>query len=299
MILMLTEMKEDGRAKCEQYWPDEDEDVLTMEEFQVKVVAETRTEHGYHRTFELFHMISEVSREVKQWQFTTWPKDLDEDENFDRETMRMLEMIRDVKTHQESKVILPSESLYGNASAIMEQARLAQIKPVVLHCGTGIAQTGAMAAILIGLERIDAEGSVNVYTIIRHMRTQRAGAPLLDFWPALLRLVLNHVCSVLSGSFTAEVCSSAPICSNAATVVTTKTTASPMGGGGGGAGMVQTVEQYEFVYHALVRYVSSSMDFNRLANEYQTMQHPADQNVAAVVSMPQRTKPATQTRLLF
>ena len=118
------------------YWPDANEDDLLIEDFTVRAVSEEATAYGFLRVFSLTHLISETSREVKQWQYTSWPKASDFGA---QQSADVLEMITQIRTYQESKIVLPQEGVYGNASAIIEQARLAQLKPVVVHCGVRVA----------------------------------------------------------------------------------------------------------------------------------------------------------------
>ena len=63
---------------------------------------------------------------------------------------------------------------YGNSDMITEQARVFQTKPMIVHCSSGVAQTGVAIAALIGIDRLRGEGQVNVFSIIRHLRTQCA-----------------------------------------------------------------------------------------------------------------------------
>jgi protein tyrosine phosphatase len=90
------------------------------------------------------------------------------------------------------KLIAPQDdSLYGNASAIYEDDVAKQIKPLVIHCNTGLGRTGTLCAILICLKRLLEEQKVDLYTVcsrlscdtlahclpqtVKHMRTQRTG----------------------------------------------------------------------------------------------------------------------------
>jgi protein tyrosine phosphatase len=65
-----------------------------------------------------------------------------------------------IKTHQDSMLVLPEESIYGNAQAITEHAIVAQTKPLLVHDAAGVGRTGAFLALHISLKKLEMEGKV-------------------------------------------------------------------------------------------------------------------------------------------
>lgn len=168
VIVMLTELVENGRAKSDQYWPDADEGTITLGDFQVVLDREHATVYGFERSVTLIDLVSEASRRIKQFQYVKWPE---ADEKPDAETVRSL--LAAIKVHQDSKIVLPEENIYGNAAAITEHAIAAQTKPILVHDSAGVGRTGAFCALHISMKKLQMEGKIDVFTVVKHMRTQR------------------------------------------------------------------------------------------------------------------------------
>jgi protein tyrosine phosphatase len=168
IIVMLTELVENGRAKSDQYWPDADEGTITLGDFQVVLDNEYATDYGFERSVTLIDLVSETSRRIKQFQYVKWPES---DVKPDAAAVRSL--LASIKVHQDSKIVLPEENIYGNAAAITEHAIAAQIKPILVHDSAGVGRTGAFCALHISMKKLDLDGKVDVFTVVKHMRTQR------------------------------------------------------------------------------------------------------------------------------
>lgn len=118
VIVMLTELVENGRAKSDQYWPDPDEGALSIGDFQIVSDAEVATAYGVERSLTLVDLVSETSRSLKQFHFLRWPPS-----DQPQDGALVLDMCRSIRQYQTSKIVLPEESIYGNAEAINEQVR--------------------------------------------------------------------------------------------------------------------------------------------------------------------------------
>lgn len=57
--------------------------------------------------------------------------------------------------------------------AINAQQITTQTKAMVVHDAAGVGRTGAFLALHIALEKFSLESKVDLFTIIKHMRTQR------------------------------------------------------------------------------------------------------------------------------
>jgi protein tyrosine phosphatase len=171
VVVMLTQLKEDGREKSEQYWPDMDEPALDMNDFQVSAVSEQETSFGWERTIQVFNQVSEESRDVKQYQYTVWP---DVGAGYGAAGDQMLKMYTSLHMYEDSTIVQPDANIYGNAAAMEDQVRASQLKPIAIHCSAGVGRTGAFISTLIGMEKLKQDRTINLPTIVRHVRTQRS-----------------------------------------------------------------------------------------------------------------------------
>jgi netrin-G3 ligand len=169
IVTMLTELSEGGRVKSEHYWPDVDEPPLNCGDYQVTHVSTERVEFGAVRLLQLTNLLSEQSREIMHFQYTAWPAATPSASD----ARSFFDLRERISAHQDSKIVMPGNSIYGNAEAINEQARLAQVKPVVVHCSAGVGRTGAFVGLMSSLERLIEEATADPFTMVKHMRSQR------------------------------------------------------------------------------------------------------------------------------
>lgn len=169
VIVMLTDLIENGRAKSDQYWPDKDEGSTVMGDFQITLTAEEPQVYGYVRELSVSNLVSDETRVLKQFQYIVWPES-----GAQPLPGTLPELLAGISEFQSTKIVLSAESdIYGNAEAINAQSISTQTKPVLVHDAAGVGRTGAFLAAHIALERYRIEAKVDLFTIIRHMRTQR------------------------------------------------------------------------------------------------------------------------------
>uniref|UniRef100_A0AAY4DJW9 Tyrosine-protein phosphatase non-receptor type 20 n=1 Tax=Denticeps clupeoides TaxID=299321 RepID=A0AAY4DJW9_9TELE len=140
-IIMLTELQERGQEKCVQYWADEGS--VCYGEFSVELTGEVECDSFSLRDLLLTH--SAESRLVRHFQFH-WPEmgpPLD--------GRGMIDMISAVQRHQEQ---------IGHTSAIV-------------HCSAGAGRTGVFIAVCILVERLQAEGRLDIFQTTKSLRLQR------------------------------------------------------------------------------------------------------------------------------
>jgi len=167
-IVMLTALSESGRVKSEQYWPDPDEPPLSAGDYQIVLRGETNLGWCMERTLQIVDLVSETAREVKHWQYTSWPA------NGNPESGRpLVQLIQIVEQYERALLVVPEESIYGNAKAIEEQTILKQLRPCVVHCSAGVGRTGVYCALAICIRRLIEEQKMDLVSVTKHLRTQR------------------------------------------------------------------------------------------------------------------------------
>ncbi|XP_038066631.1 uncharacterized protein LOC119736688 [Patiria miniata] len=142
-IVMLTNLIEHGKGKCEQYWPDGSSD---YGELFVRKVDETKHSNCIVRTFHVSKSTEPEGeyRELTQFHYTTWP------DMKPPESSPLLQFVRRVRA-----------------------ADASQHGPMVVHCSAGVGRTGTFITLDSMLEMAEAEGQVDVLKFVRDMRDQR------------------------------------------------------------------------------------------------------------------------------
>ncbi|XP_031573109.1 receptor-type tyrosine-protein phosphatase delta-like [Actinia tenebrosa] len=143
-VVMLTQLEERGRRKCDQYWPDRG----TKNYGMIRVTASETSHMSYYilRTFILSHKQEEEEpRQVKQYHFTSWP-----DHGVPSHPAPLLSLVRTVTN-----------------------ANPASSGPIVVHCSAGVGRTGTYITLDAMLQKIEKEQTIDVFEFVKQMRTKR------------------------------------------------------------------------------------------------------------------------------
>uniref|UniRef100_H2ZB41 protein-tyrosine-phosphatase n=1 Tax=Ciona savignyi TaxID=51511 RepID=H2ZB41_CIOSA len=144
VIVMLTNLMEKNKAKCEQYWP-EPGCTLRCGSFEIQLREENEKDSYITRTL-LVSNGHAVTRSISQLHFTTWP-----DHGVPSSTTGFLRFYHHVKEVM--------ETVSGT--------------PVTVHCSAGVGRTGTLIGFDILMAEMKKHKSVNVLETVVNMRKDR------------------------------------------------------------------------------------------------------------------------------
>nr|XP_046191695.1 receptor-type tyrosine-protein phosphatase epsilon-like isoform X1 [Oncorhynchus gorbuscha] len=143
-VVMLTELQEREQDKCFQYWPTEDS--VTYGDYTVEMKGCTVCDSFSVRDLVLTYGPDKQTRLVRHFHFHGWPEI-----GIPAEGKGMIDIIASVQRQQQQS---------GN-------------HPIIVHCSAGAGRTGTFIALSNILERVKAEGLLDVFQTVKSLRMQR------------------------------------------------------------------------------------------------------------------------------
>uniref|UniRef100_A0A8C5B9W6 protein-tyrosine-phosphatase n=1 Tax=Gadus morhua TaxID=8049 RepID=A0A8C5B9W6_GADMO len=147
-IVMLTELQEREQDKCLKYWPSEES--VTYGDYTVEIKADTLCDafslkdlvltYGPVRTCE------KQTRTIRHFHFHGWP---------------------------EIGIPADGKGMIDIIAAVQRQQQQSGNNPIVVHCSAGAGRTGTFIALSNILERVKAEGLLDVFQTVKSLRMQR------------------------------------------------------------------------------------------------------------------------------
>ncbi|CAH2319185.1 receptor-type tyrosine- phosphatase H isoform X2 [Pelobates cultripes] len=145
-IVMLTNCTENGRVKCEHYWP-LDYTPCTYEDITVTVTSETILPEWTIRDFSLKNARQQGVKYVRHFHFTVWP-----DHGVPENTTNIIQFRNLVREH-------------------MDQRK--STGPTIVHCSAGVGRTGTLIALDYLIQQMEKEHRIGVYGFVEKMRMNR------------------------------------------------------------------------------------------------------------------------------
>ncbi|KAL5486487.1 hypothetical protein EMCRGX_G018974 [Ephydatia muelleri] len=164
VIIMMCPLTEKGHESSYCYWPTEEEMAVSYGSISVTLQSQLLYDGYEVRTFNIRHKSEEQDTVVTQLHYTEWP------ENGRPPNTASMVGLMDTLTRTQMST--------GN-------------KPIVVHCNDGVGRTGTFITMHSELERLKAEGALDVFERVKLCRIARPG------------LVQNVVTITPSGSSTA------------------------------------------------------------------------------------------------
>ncbi|XP_035593729.2 receptor-type tyrosine-protein phosphatase eta [Oncorhynchus keta] len=143
-LVMLTRCNEQGRVKCEKYWPSE---TKHFQNITVTTTSEIPLEDWTIRDFDVKNVRTAETRSVRHFHFTAWP-----DHGVPETTELLINFRHLVREHMDQ---------YSRHS------------PTVVHCSAGVGRTGTFIAIDRLIFQIERDSMVDVYGTIHDLRMHR------------------------------------------------------------------------------------------------------------------------------
>ncbi|KAK0416389.1 hypothetical protein QR680_012456 [Steinernema hermaphroditum] len=146
-ILMLCKPSEDFKQKCHVYWPEDVEEPLETPTLTVRNLGEVEGSEFHSTTFRVeskqeSNGLKPITVTLHRW--STWPDRGIPDHSCCMMPIRLLRMVRESRA------------------------------PCVVHCSAGIGRTGTVVGIEIAMRRIANGLSLDIPSIVRELRSQRA-----------------------------------------------------------------------------------------------------------------------------
>ncbi|XP_078576083.1 uncharacterized protein LOC144861869 isoform X2 [Branchiostoma floridae x Branchiostoma japonicum] len=148
-VVMVTNLVENGRAKCERYWPEENNEyennVQTYGDITVTAEKVSSMADYSLRLLQVQKAGVDEVREVLHFQYTSWP-----DYGVPKHPTSTINFVKRVK------------------SSIPRGAG-----PTIVHCSAGVGRSGTFITIAAMLDMIEEEGAINVHDFVDAMRENR------------------------------------------------------------------------------------------------------------------------------
>ncbi|XP_052105281.1 receptor-type tyrosine-protein phosphatase epsilon-like [Mytilus californianus] len=143
-IVMVTQIEEERRKKCEQYWPQALSRPMGVDNYRLTITEETYHTVYVYRLLTIYSKRDQQERQVFHFHFTNWP------DHGVADSINLGNFYRKVKAKQ-----------------------IERNGPMVVHCSAGVGRTGTFVAIDALYEHGKEVGYVDVMEYVTMMRKDR------------------------------------------------------------------------------------------------------------------------------
>lgn len=147
-VVMVTNLQENGREKCAEYWPSEREPIF-YGDIQVQTTSESQLNYYIIRVLEV--KLGERKRTLKHLHFIAWP-----DFGCPENTAVLLDFVTGVRSHMSN----PSSQNSGSG-------------PILVHCSAGVGRTGTFILVDRLLQHIRSRSMIDIFGVVLEMRNYR------------------------------------------------------------------------------------------------------------------------------
>ncbi|XP_076154884.1 receptor-type tyrosine-protein phosphatase H-like [Alosa pseudoharengus] len=145
-IVMVTNCIENGKAKCDQYWP-QDPSPCHHGDLLITMTSERKDTNWIVRELIVKNEAKSEERRVKHFHFTAWP-----DHGVPNGTQELIEFRGLIRQH-----------IHSSRSS----------GPTVVHCSAGVGRTGTLIALDVLLQQMEKEQAVDIAGFVHRMRRHR------------------------------------------------------------------------------------------------------------------------------
>ncbi|XP_019645820.1 PREDICTED: receptor-type tyrosine-protein phosphatase F-like, partial [Branchiostoma belcheri] len=149
-IIMMADQADKYRVPCQQYWPDNETTSLRSGDLLVTLTKKEVMADYTFRTFIVQKADDEASlkHQITHMQYTGWPQHRG---GAPAHSNPLLNLIRTIKLSDPEDLV----------------------PPMVVHCGSGVDQTGVFIALYAMLDMLEEEAAVNIREFVVQMRDYR------------------------------------------------------------------------------------------------------------------------------
>ena len=157
VIVMTTKCVEQNRKKCSQYWPDNENETIKLDVFEI--VNKNIDEKPNYVISKLIikNLMNSQEREILHCQFISWP-----DHGIPASANEMIEFVHVVRQCQAN--LTENNNWKGHPLG----------PPILVHCSAGIGRTGTFCTIDININRLLDTKKIDIKDTVIKIRSQRA-----------------------------------------------------------------------------------------------------------------------------
>ncbi|KAI6649681.1 hypothetical protein LOD99_6471 [Oopsacas minuta] len=168
LIVMLSELVEDGHEMCAEYWPEEGKEML-VKYLVIRCEKEEVFDDFVRRKLSMSTQQGGINQTIHQLQFKKWK-------------LNELPEISDLL------------SLYNQFTQVERGIKSKESPPILVHCDNGVTRTGTFIASINSIQQLQLERKVDIFQIVRNLRNSRpCMVPSLDLYILLFKLISKYI----------------------------------------------------------------------------------------------------------